>query len=51
MEEENNVCADCGYEGPEGPGESMCPTCAGEMIPSKEKGKTGIEEVSEEEEL
>lgn len=51
MEEENNVCADCGYEGSEGPGENMCPACGGEMIPAEKADKEEIEEISEEEEL
>lgn len=52
-EEKLNVCAECGYEGTEGPGEGTCPECGGEMI-SKEKpesiGEEGAgTEVAEEE--
>jgi hypothetical protein len=31
---ENNICNDCGYEGPEGPGEGRCPMCGGDMVPA-----------------
>lgn len=49
MAEENNVCNECGYEGPEGPGEGMCPECGGEMIPSEEPEEKGTEDLEEEE--
>lgn len=49
MEEENNVCTECGYEGPEGPGEGMCPDCGGEMIPAEDLSKEKTEEFEEEE--
>jgi hypothetical protein len=30
--EDLNICNDCGYEGPEGPGKDACPECGGEMV-------------------
>ncbi len=54
MEETLNVCTDCGYEGPEGPGKGQCPECGGEMVPSDdingdvdETEKENMEEESE----
>lgn len=59
MAEENNVCADCGHEGPEGPGEGLCPQCGGEMtslelLGEEDKERSGEEfgkEATSEEEL
>lgn len=51
MEEENNVCVECGYRGPEGPGENACPNCGGEMVSTEELGKEETEEELDEEEF
>ena len=47
--EENNVCTECGYEGPEIPGEGKCPVCGGEMVAPEELGEEGKEEFEGEE--
>jgi len=43
VEEAINICLDCGYEGPEGPGEGECPECGGEMVPLEEGGNEDID--------
>jgi len=48
---DENVCLDCGYEGPEGPGEGRCPMCGGEMTSMDDLDEELEEEVDEEDVL
>ncbi|PIS12526.1 hypothetical protein COT70_00510 [candidate division WWE3 bacterium CG09_land_8_20_14_0_10_47_33] len=46
---EDNVCKECGYEGPESPGEGKCPACGGEIVSAEEIEEGGEEGFGKEE--